>query len=87
MKRRDFVKNLSLASVGSPFLLNDLKFQTITKPLFPIQKNVEDKVLVIIRLGGGNDGLSTLVPLESYDNLANHRSNIIIPENDLLAKL
>ena len=51
MKRRDFVKNLSLASVGSPFLLNDLKFQTITKPLFPIQKNVEDKVLVIIRLG------------------------------------
>ena len=85
MKRRDFVKNLSLASVGTPFLLNDLKFQTISKPLFPIQKSAEDKVLVIIRLGGGNDGLNTVIPLESYDNLANHRSNIIIPQNDLLS--
>ena len=62
-----------------------MKFQTISKPLFPIQKSAEDKVLVIIRLGGGNDGLNTVIPLESYDNLANHRSNIIIPQNDLLS--
>ena len=60
MKRREFVKNISLASVGAPFLLNDLKFQTISKPLFPIEKSAEDKVLVIIRLGGGNDGLNTV---------------------------
>lgn len=84
MKRRDFVKNISFASIGSPFLLNDLKFQTIGKPLFPVQKSAEDKVLVIIRLGGGNDGLNTLFPMDSYDNLVNHRSNIIVPENQLL---
>jgi len=84
MKRRDFVKNVSIASIGMPFMVNDLKFQTISKPLFPIEKSAEDKVLVIIRLGGGNDGLNTVIPMDSYDHLVNHRTNIILPENQLL---
>ncbi len=43
-----------------------------------------DRVLVLIQLNGGNDGLNTLVPLDQYDNLYNVRKNIIIPENKLL---
>ena len=46
MRRRDFVKNISLAPIGTPFLLNDLKFQTIGKPLFPVQKSAEDNLYV-----------------------------------------
>jgi len=84
IKRRDFVKNISLASVGAPFIFNKLNLQAIAKPLFNVQKSMEDRVLVIIRLGGGNDGLNTVIPLDGYDSLANHRSNIIIPQNKLI---
>lgn len=86
MKRRDFVKNLSLTSVAAPFFLNDLKFQAIGKELFTTnEKSAEDKVLVIIRLSGGNDGLNTLIPLDQYDNLVIQRPNIILPETSLLS--
>ena len=85
MKRRDFVKNISLASVATPFILNDLKFQAIGKELFSTEKSAEDKVLVIIRLGGGNDGLNTVIPLDQYDNLVIQRPNIIIPQANVLS--
>ena len=84
MKRRDFVKNISLASLSTPFVLNKFNFQTVTKPLFKVEKNMEDRVLVVIRLGGGNDGLNTVIPLDGYDTLVNHRSNVILPESSLI---
>jgi uncharacterized protein (DUF1501 family) len=84
MKRRDFVKNVSLASVATPFMLNGLNFQTITKQLFETPKSTEDRVLIIIRLSGGNDGLNTVIPLDQYDNLVIQRPNIILPENSIL---
>ncbi len=43
-----------------------------------------DKVLVLVQLNGGNDGLSTITPLDQYDKLANVRSNILIPQSSLL---
>ena len=84
MKRRNFVKNISLASVAAPFILNNLKFQAIGKELFSPDKSAEDKVLVIIRLGGGNDGLNTVIPIDQYANLTIQRPNIIIPEASIL---
>jgi uncharacterized protein (DUF1501 family) len=39
-----------------------------------------DRVLVVVRLDGGNDGLNTVLPLDQYANLAKARSNILIPE-------
>ncbi len=44
-----------------------------------------DRVLVMIDLLGGNDGLHTFIPLDGYDNLANARQNIILPESQLLS--
>lgn len=84
MKRRDFVKNVSLASMAVPFTLKGMNFQASGKPLFTPSKSAEDRVLVIIRLSGGNDGLNTVIPLDFYDNLQIQRSNIIIPENQIL---
>jgi len=46
--------------------------------------HVNDHVLVIIQLSGGNDGLNTLIPLDQYANLNIHRANILIPENKVL---
>ncbi|MES2798626.1 MAG: DUF1501 domain-containing protein [Bacteroidota bacterium] len=85
MKRRNFVRNVSLASVAAPFALNDIKFQAIAKKLFNHSKAADDRVLVIIRLNGGNDGLNTVIPLDQYDNLMVQRSNVIIPEPAILS--
>ncbi len=43
-----------------------------------------DRVLVIIQLQGGNDGLNTVIPLDQYSALSTARANILIPENLVL---
>lgn len=43
-----------------------------------------DRVLVLVQLNGGNDGLSNLVPLDQFDRLMAVRSNLMVPENQLL---
>ena len=50
--------------------------------LLPTQEN--DRVLVIVQLIGGNDGLNTVIPLEYYNNYANARKNIKIGESSVL---
>lgn len=44
----------------------------------------EDRVLVIVQLYGGNDGLNTIIPLDQYANLSPVRSNVIIPSAAVL---
>ena len=84
MKRRSFVKNVSLASVSVPFVFQGMNFEAITKKLFHVPKSAEDRVLIIIRLNGGNDGLNTVIPIDQYDNLLIQRENIILPESSIL---
>ncbi|HIP31478.1 MAG TPA: DUF1501 domain-containing protein [Crocinitomicaceae bacterium] len=84
MKRRNFVKNMALASAGVPILLNELKFQSVAKRLFSVSGAADDRVLVIIRLNGGNDGLNMVIPRDQYANLTIQRNNILIPENSVL---
>jgi len=45
-----------------------------------------DRVLVLIKLNGGNDGLNTIIPLEQYANLidARVRKDIMVAENKIL---
>ena len=40
-----------------------------------------DRVLVIVQLHGGNDGLNTVIPLNNYGMYYNMRPNIAIPQN------
>lgn len=83
MKRRSFLKYSSLFS--TPLLVGGLPVSSIARnSLASFINEDNDKVLILIQLNGGNDGLATLVPMNSYDVLANVRSNIIVPENQLV---
>jgi len=84
MKRRDFIKRTGLSALGIPLVMKDVSYQSILKPLFTIGEDAKDRILVIIRMNGGNDGLNTVIPLDSYTNLVKQRPNIILPKKDIL---
>ena len=85
MKRRDFLKRVAPASL-LPFAING---QPITAYGKLFGTNAEDftetdKVLVLVQLNGGNDGLNTIVPLNNFDTYVNKRPNIHIPKSNLI---
>jgi uncharacterized protein (DUF1501 family) len=43
-----------------------------------------NKVLVLIQLNGGNDGLNTVIPISIYDKYAKARGSLAIPEKKAL---
>ncbi len=84
MKRRHFLHTTG-AVVSLPVLLNGMKVGTLPKTALFNNMNLEnDRVLVIIQLNGGNDGLNMIIPIDQYDNLASARANILLPENSIL---
>jgi len=83
MKRRSFLRNTALSL---PIFVNGFPLRGMMMPTaFSGMNGDSDKVLVLIQLNGGNDGLNTIVPLESYDNLSNLRSNIMLPQSSLIS--
>ena len=46
------------------------------------QQSTNDKVIVILQLHGGNDGLNTVIPVEQYDTYYSRRANIAIPSKN-----
>lgn len=82
--RRAFLRNMGLAG-GAGMLLGNI-------PIFAserwsinaaLNQTETDRVLVIIRLKGGNDGLNTIVPLYDYGTYANIRPTLHIPQSEL----
>ena len=84
MKRRNFLRN-SVGFVSVPLLLRGMPLSAGSSNAFfnAINEN-NDKVIVLIQMNGGNDGLNTIIPIDQYDILGNARSNILIPENQIL---
>ncbi len=69
----------SLASLSSVFLPN--RMSAAFSPLM-LQScaGINERVLVLVRLIGGNDGLNTIVPLDQYSTYANFRPTVRIPD-------
>ena len=83
--RRSFIQALGLAGAGSMTLGQSAISATKPSPLSVALSEAEnDKILVIIRLKGGNDGLNTIVPIYDYGTYANLRPTISHNQNDLL---
>src|SRR5690349_23187220 len=85
MKRRNFLKIAGITSFAvNGHAMRPFANSKITRILNSCD-GVEDRVLVLIQLKGGNDGINTIIPVNQYDVYANLRSTIGIPENELLA--
>lgn len=80
MERREFLK-LGAAATAIPLAGGaGPAARAFASPFAALAAQAQsDRVLVVLRLDGGNDGLNTVLPLDQYDNLAKARSNILIP--------
>ncbi|TDE09547.1 DUF1501 domain-containing protein [Dyadobacter psychrotolerans] len=87
MKRRDF---LAASATMLPVMLNGFGVKSIagSSALVSSLKQTAavngDRILVIIYLGGGNDGLNTVIPIDHYSQYQALRVNIAIPEAQVL---
>ena len=84
MKRRDFLHDIShAAALGS--ILPAIGFGWNEKSYSLFEDTISrGKILVLVRLNGGNDGLNTVIPLDQYSNLNKVRPHVIMPENKLV---
>lgn len=87
MKRRNFLKKLPVA-VSIPFTIGGIPLNVMAdNPLSMLASHsTNDKVLIILQMHGGNDGLNTLIPVTDYDQYYSRRANIAIPAKDSVRK-
>ncbi|MDA9588165.1 DUF1501 domain-containing protein, partial [Flavobacteriaceae bacterium] len=84
MKRRSFLHRLSHLS-ASPFIIPNSLFGGYFSSLSSLSNTLsKGKILILIKLDGGNDGLNTIIPFDQYSNLNKVRKSVILPENSII---
>ncbi len=85
MKRRDFIKHTGVA-VSAPLILNGLSVRSLANSslLNSMYSVASNRVLVVVQMQGGNDGLNMILPIDKYNYLSNTvanggRAEILIP--------
>lgn len=81
--RRSFLSTLGIGALGSGLMLGGMPVNAMarTKFLNRLLAADNDRVLILIQLGGGNDGLNMVVPVEN-DVYYQKRPTIAIPKSD-----
>jgi uncharacterized protein (DUF1501 family) len=89
MDRRRFISNYMPAGLMVPSFVSGVGFrayasghQLLDNYLLPAGDN--DRVLVVIQLNGGNDGLNTVIPLDKFGQYYNARKNVFIAQEKAL---
>ena len=83
MNRKEFLGK-SIQAGMIPMAINGFGLKAFAdSPLIQFLNKAgnEDRVLVLVQLNGGNDGLNTVIPIDQYTNLANARQNILIQQS------
>ena len=84
MNRKEFLQQLSFLSGGVAFGMGGMSVKAFAHNPFAIDMEATNgKILVLVQLAGGNDGLNTVVP---YENplYYNKRANIAIKKENVL---
>jgi uncharacterized protein (DUF1501 family) len=82
MNRAEFLRISGKLGITAPFFINGIAarasrwMEGIDLPADCME--ITDRVVVIVRLGGANDGLNTIIPLSQYDTYANIRPSLRI---------
>ncbi len=88
MNRRKFLGNTALFTVpmmiqGIPVFAGEGVLHPFLQALAAPTANC-GRVLVVIQMNGGNDGLNMVIPLDRYAELNNARSSVMIPAASVL---
>ncbi|MBC7885104.1 MAG: DUF1501 domain-containing protein, partial [Saprospiraceae bacterium] len=82
--RRSFLQTIGMAG-GVGFGLGGFDISAMASaPLSMLTGGNNDRILVLIRLKGGNDGLNMIVPVFDYGTYKSNRPTIAIGQNDLI---
>ena len=87
MKRRDFLRRSSSVVVSSVAGAYGARaYSRVNSSLANLLQFADesDRVLVLVFMNGGNDGLNTLVPLSQMSKLSQSRPQVLLPEGQLL---
>lgn len=83
MDRRDFARISALMGTGALLKLNGIPLHAAEGNGFlkeVAMKSLNNRVLILVELHGGNDGLNMVIPMDQYGNYYNLRPNIAIPQ-------
>ena len=88
MKRRSFLKKLPIA-VSIPFTLANIPINVMAENALTrlARQSSNDRVLIILQMHGGNDGLNSIIPVDAYELYYNARPNIAIPSKNSTRKM
>lgn len=84
--RRSFLSTLGIGVLGSGLMLGGIPVNAMarTKFLNRLTSANNNRVLILIQLGGGNDGLNTVIPVEN-DVYFQKRPTIAISKNESIS--
>jgi len=79
--RRDFISGLGMAA-GASVIVGSTPVQALGHSSFlhQLQQSSQDRILILLQLFGGNDGLNTIIPVED-SNYFNARPRLAIPKH------
>lgn len=80
--RRNFLKKTAMVTL--PIALGGFPLTAYSKKSKSSKEDENDKILVLLQLQGGNDGLATIFHDDQYANLKAVRDNVIVPETSIL---